>query len=117
MFDGSSHSLSLSGTAKVSNHLSVDLSYTYNNLDLKNGTLESHLWASRWTYSFTPDLFAKVYVQQNTADERFSANFIIDYAYKPRSHIYLVYNENQDTWLKTAKDRIIMLKMTYLWQI
>jgi hypothetical protein len=117
LFDGTSQSLNLSGTAKVSNHLSVDVAYIYNNLDLKNGRLKSHLWSSRWTYSFTPDLFAKIYAQQNTADERFSVNFIIDYAYKPRSHIYLVYNENQDTWLKIPKDRIIMLKLTYLLQI
>jgi hypothetical protein len=117
LFDGHSQSLNLSGTAKASNHLSFDLAYTYNYLDLKNGTLQSHVWASRWTYSFTPDLFAKIYLQQNTADERFAVNFIIDYAYRPRSHIYLVYNENQDTWIKTPMDRIIMLKMTYLWQI
>jgi hypothetical protein len=117
LFDGTSQSLNLSSTAKVSNHLSVDLAYSYNDLDLKNGALHSHVWATRWTYSFTPDLFAKVYIQQNTADERFSVNFILDYAYRPRSHIYLVYNENQDTWLQSPMDRIIMLKMTYLWQI
>jgi hypothetical protein len=63
------------------------------------------------------DFFTKIYPQQNTADERFSVNFIIDYAYKPHSHNYLVYNENQDTWIKTPMDQIFMLKMTYLWQI
>jgi hypothetical protein len=117
LFDGHSYAVDLSGTGKVSNHLSVDLAYTYNHLDLKNGMLKSHVWASRWTHSFTPDLFAKVYLQQNTADERFSVNFIMDYAYRPRSHIYLVYNENQDTWIKNPKDRIIMLKITSLWQM
>lgn len=117
LLDGHSQSLTMSATAKVSNHLSTDLAYTYDFLKLKNGNLESHVWATRWTYSFTPDLFAKIYIQQNTADERFSVNFIVDFAYKPRSHIYLVYNENQDTWLKEARDRILMLKMTYLWQI
>lgn len=117
LFDGKQQSADVSGRAKLSNHLSVDLSYTYNHLDLKNGNLTSHLMSTRWTYSFTPDMFVKAYLQWNKADERFSANFLIDYAYRPRSHIYLVYNENQDTALHQPRDRIIMLKMTYLWQI
>ena len=117
LFDGKQQSADVSGRAKLSNHLSVDLSYTYNHLDLKNGKLTSHLMSTRWTYSFTPDMFVKAYLQWNKADERFSANFLIDYAYRPRSHIYLVYNENQDTALHQPRDRIIMLKMNYLWQI
>ena len=91
--------------------------YTYNHLDLKNGKLTSNVLATRWTHSFTPDLFAKAYLQWNSADKRFSANFLLDYTYKPRSHIYLVYNENRDTLLNQPRDRIIMLKFTYLWQL
>jgi hypothetical protein len=117
LFDGKQKALTLEGRAKLSNHLSVDFAYTYNQLDLNNGNLISNVLSSRWTHSFTPDLFAKAYLQWNTADKRFSANFLLDYTYKPRSHIYLVYNENQDTLLHQPKDRIFMLKLTYLWQI
>ena len=117
LFDGKQRSLNLTGTAKASNHLSVDLAYAYNFLDLKNGSLVSHVLSTRWTYSFTPDLFAKTYLQWNTTDEIFSANFLVDYAFRPKSHIYLVYNENQDTLLRQPKDRIVMLKMMVLWQI
>lgn len=117
LFDGNSRSFALSGAAKVSNHLSGDLSYTYNDLDLKSGKLLSHVTATRWIFAFTPDLFAKAYLQWNTADERFSMNFLLDYAYRPKSHLYLVYNENQDTQSSRPKDRILMLKLTYLWQI
>ncbi|MBN1895424.1 carbohydrate binding family 9 domain-containing protein [bacterium] len=117
LFGGTQQSAGLSGTAKASNHLSVDLSYSYHFLDLKNGSLVSHVLSTRWIYSFTPDLFAKAYVQWNSADERFSANLLFDYAYRPRSHIYLVYNENQDTVLRRPRDRMLMLKITRLWQI
>jgi hypothetical protein len=117
LFDGKQQSVQLSGAAKASNHLNIDLDYSYNHLDLKNGNLNSHVLSTRWTYSFTPDFFAKSYLQWNTADSRFSGNFIIDWAYRPRSHIYLVYNENHDTVHHLATDRILMMKMTYLWQI
>jgi len=117
LFNGSQFGANVSGTAKASNHLSIDMTYSYNNLDLKNGHLRAHVLSTRWTWSFTPDFFAKAYLQWNSADERFSGNFIIDYAYRPRSHVYLVYNENQDTLKRQPTDRIIMLKLTYLWQI
>lgn len=117
LFDGKHQSVQLSGSAKVSNHLNVDVAYTYNHLDLKNGSLNSNVLSTRWTYSFTPDFFAKAYIQWNTADNRFSGNLIVDWVYRPRSHIYLVYNENQDTLLDRVTDRIIMMKWTYLWQI
>ena len=116
-FDGRQRAVDVSGAAKLSNNLNVDLSYGYDHLNLKHGDFTSHLMSTRWTYSFTPDLFAKTYIQYNKADNRFSANFIIDYGYRPRSHVYLVYNENRDTDLNQPIDRIIMLKMTYLWQI
>ncbi len=117
LFDGTHRAAQVAGSAKISNHLNVDVAYTYNHLNLKNGRLTSNVLSTRWTYSFTPDFYAKAYIQWNTADERFSGNFIIDWAYRPRSHIYLVYNENQDTQLDRVTDRIIMMKWTYLWQI
>ncbi len=117
LFDGRHQSASLSGSAKASNHLNIDLAYTFNHLDLKNGSLVSHVLSTRWTYSFTPDFFAKAYLQWNKADNRFSGNLIVDWAYRPRSHVYFVYNENHDTLHHTATDRIFMMKMTYLWQI
>ncbi|RQW10014.1 hypothetical protein EH222_03050 [candidate division KSB1 bacterium] len=117
IFDGVQQSMLLSGSAKASNHLNIDVAYTYNHLDLSNGSLLSHVLSTRWTYSFTPDFFTKAYLQWNTADNRFSGNIILDWAYRPRSHIYLVYNEIQDTLSGEPTDRIIMLKMTYLWQI
>jgi hypothetical protein len=117
LFDGKHQSANVQGTAKLSKHLLVDVAYAYNHLDLQYGSLTSNVLSTRWTHSFSPDLFAKAYLQWNTADKRFSANFLIDYAYKPRSHIYLVYNENRDTLLHQARDRILLLKITYLWQI
>jgi hypothetical protein len=117
LFDGTHQSAQASGSAKISNHLNIDLAFTQNHLDLKNGSLKSRVLSTRWTYSFTPDFFAKAYIQWNTADERFSGNIVVDWAYRPRSHIYLVYNENQDTFNRRVTDRIFMMKWTYLWQI
>ncbi len=117
LFDGTQQSVMATGSAKVSNHLNVDLSYTFNHLDLQNGNLDSHVLSTRWTYAFTPDFFTKAYLQWNSADNRFSGNILVDWAYRPRSHLYLVYNETRNTLVHEPIDRIFMMKLTYLWQI
>ena len=118
--DGRMETFSVSNKTKISNNLNMDLEYQYDNLHLKNGSLKAHLLAGRWTYSFTTELFAKCYVQWNDADHKIATNFLIDYIYKPRSHIYLVYNENRGSLyssIRKVKDRIFLLKFTYLWNV
>jgi hypothetical protein len=117
LYDGTNRMVTLTGTAKGSKHLLVDLNYAYNNLSLKNGKLDAHVLSTRWTYCFTSSLFAKAYLQWNSADERISANFLIDYTFKPLSHIYVVYTENKNTLLNRSQDRLLLIKFSYLWQI
>ena len=119
LYDGHSRTLSLSNRTKFTNNLNMDLYYTYNHLDLMRGRLFANVMSGRWTYSFTTDMFAKVYIQWNDADERVSMNILYDYIYRPKSHIYLVYNENHDTALTgdTVTDRMFMVKATYMWNM
>lgn len=53
-------------------------------------------------------------------EKRVSSNLLLDYIYSPRSHIYLVFNENRNT-LEAAphkiNDRMVLLKFTYLWSL
>jgi Domain of unknown function (DUF5916) len=119
-YDGNSKSISFSNKTKINNNFNMDLSYSYNQLDLKNGYFNAHLLAGRWTYSFSTELFAKFYLQWNDADHRVATNLLIDYIYSPRCHIYLVFNENRDTLMLSdskVKDRMLLLKLTYLWSV
>ena len=118
-FDGVGRTLSLSSTIRPETHLVMDFYYTYNHLDLQGGSLYANVLSGRWTYCFTTDMFAKCYLQWNDADERISVNVLYDYNYRPKSHFYLVYNENRDTSLGSdnVKDRLFMVKMTYFLNI
>ena len=116
LFDGSTESVNVTNTMHVSKNLLVDAEYVYNHLDLSSGELDAHVLATRWTYCFTTDLFAKTYIQWNSADERLSANFLIDWTYRPCSHIYFVYNENRNTLYNRTNDRLFLIKFTYVWQ-
>ncbi|HUU29131.1 MAG TPA: carbohydrate binding family 9 domain-containing protein [archaeon] len=119
-YDGRSRSLTVSNNMKITNNFNMDLEYSYDYLDYNNGSLKANVLAGRWTYSFSTELFAKCYVQWNDADHKIATNFLIDYIYKPKSHIYLVFNENRDTALyalSKVKDRMLLLKFTYLWSL
>ena len=118
--DGKSKRFTLSNSTKISNDLIMDLSYTRDELDFKSGGLKADVLSGRLTYCYSPELLTKLYMQWNDADHKIAVNFLIDYIYKPRSHIYLVYNENRDTLInsiRNIKDRILLLKLTYLWSL
>ena len=121
LLDGKTSTFTLSNITQITNSLNLDLAYSYETLNLRNGTINANTLSGRWTYSFTTDLFAKYYLQWNDADHRLAANLLIDYIYKPRCHIYLVFNENRDTTLQLGsrkmKERLILLKLTYLWSV
>jgi len=118
-FDSKSRDLSLTGRAMVTSDLNVDLVYTHDNLELKNGSLNANLLVLRLTYSFSTELFAKYYVQYNDTDHHLSTNLLIDYIYRPRSHVYLVFNENRDRLNRGGglRDRVLLMKFTYLWNL
>ncbi len=116
--DGHSRRLTLTNRTNFSRHLNMDLSYVHNRLELAHGDLTANVLAGRWTYSFSTEMFAKAYIQWNDADKKISSNLLFDYIYSPKSHLYIVYNENRDTSLgsrNNTRDRIIQMKLTYLW--
>ncbi|MBN1291512.1 MAG: carbohydrate binding family 9 domain-containing protein [Candidatus Latescibacteria bacterium] len=120
LFEGDGRTLSCSGKVRSMQRLITELSYTYNHLDLTNGALYANVFAGRWTYSFTTNMFAKCYIQWNDADEKIATNLLFDYIYRPKSHLYIVYNENRDSTngsSQTVRDRMLQLKLTYLWNI
>ena len=67
-------------------------------------------------YAFTTDLFVKSYIQWNNLEDKFSANFLLGWEYRPGSEIYLVYNEIHDRFESpdlAPRDRMLLLKWTY----
>ncbi len=118
--DGKTRTFSVSNRTQISNNLNIDLSYRREELNLIRGSVDANVIGGRFTYSFTTELFAKYYFQWNDADQRFSSNLLVDYIFRPRCHLYFVFNENRDRSLATdghVRDRLLLLKMTYLWSV
>ncbi|MDP2959921.1 MAG: DUF5916 domain-containing protein, partial [candidate division Zixibacteria bacterium] len=70
-------------------------------------------------YQVTKDIFTRIFFESNLDSHQQQLNFLVGYNYFPGSYLYLVYNEQRDNsagkfWLK---ERVLMLKATYLWNI
>jgi hypothetical protein len=95
--------------------------YTRNRIELPwAAPYITNVLSSRVSYSFSPDLFVKSFVQYNDATDTASLNLLLWYIYRPGSDFYIVYNEGFDTddpggrALRT-RGRSLAVKVTYWW--
>lgn len=128
-FNGKILSLNLSPTFTPSHQLSFSSFFNfnritelpvYNSAEDKNEIIdfETQIIGTRITYSFSPELFFRGFLQWNSDDEEFSANLLLNYIYKLGSDFYLVYNE---LWEKGSgikiKERIFLIKIAHLFHL
>jgi len=109
----------LTGNAffKVSRNFNMEFILERNQFDLPvtGGDFTANIAAGRLIYSFSPDLFAKAYVQWNDDENLFKSNFIIRWIYKSGANIYFIYNETREAGQAGfLQDRVIMLKVSFL---
>jgi hypothetical protein len=109
--------LSSSGSFKFSKNFSMEFSYNHEKfrLPIEGGHFDTNIAGTRIIYSFTPNLYAKAYVQWNDTEKRFKGNFLIRWIYKPGANIYLIYNETNILGSRGyVEDRVVLLKISFL---
>jgi hypothetical protein len=102
----------------------IDLSLTYNHVDLPVGNFNTKTLGCRLYYYFSPKLYLKAYLQYN--DDRKAndgnvitlANILLRWIYRPGSDLYLVYNDAREHRFDfhEVSNRTVMLKATYFWR-
>ncbi len=116
-FNGNLFRINVNGFIKLSKNLNFEFIYDRNRFDLpvEGGKFTTNIAASRIIYSFTPDLFAKAYLQWNDEEDLFISNFLIRWIYKPGASIYFIYNETRQLGAEGyIKDRALMFKVNFL---
>lgn len=78
----------------------------------------THVLSTRVSYSFSPNLFVKSFVQYNDATRTASLNMLLWYIYRPGSDLYMVYNQGIETAVPGPRDfrvrgRSLAVKFTY----
>jgi len=118
-YDGDKTTLSGSLGLLPLDTLLVELAYARNDIRLP-ATLPyvTNTLSTRVSYSFTPALFVKGFVQYNDAQRRASLNLLLWSIYRPGSDFYIVYNQGWDTDVPGApasqvRNRSLSVKLTY----
>lgn len=99
--------------------LLLEINYTRNRIALpQTPVYTTNTVNARASYSFTPDLFAKSFVQYNDARRSASLNLLLWYRYRMGSDLYVVYNQGWDTDIPGPRsvdvhERSLQVKFTY----
>jgi hypothetical protein len=105
LYDGTKTTIGLStGRATLSPQLSVEPTFSVNDVDLPQGSFVTTLVGSRVTYTMTPLMFASALVQYNSDARNVSANVRLRWEYRPGSELFVVYNEERDTLTRGVPD-------------
>ncbi|MFC1493495.1 aminotransferase class V-fold PLP-dependent enzyme, partial [candidate division KSB1 bacterium] len=119
---------SIRGDLRLFNRFIGGFSYNYTKINLPSGDFHTNTSSLRMTYSFNPDLFVKAYIQwyadtiQNSGKNKFLANFLVRYIYRPGSDFYLVYNQqnlfgpNDHLEADVLSNRTVIAKFTYFFR-
>ncbi len=116
-YNGRLTSLRAQGDVKASRNFSLEFIYNHNAfaLPVPGGRFNTNIGAARLVYSFSPDLYAKAFLQWNDTDEMFKSNLLVRWIYKPGANVYFIYNESRRIGpAGYIKDRTVMLKVSFL---
>lgn len=82
-------------------------------------SLKTQFWliSPKIDVTFNNKLFLTTFIQYNEQAKNVNINSRLQWRYKPVSDIFLVYSDNYLPGSLTIKDRSIILKMTYWWNL
>jgi hypothetical protein len=99
---------------KPNYHLSMNLTYDRNHVELPNGSFATELIGAKVIYGFTPSAFMNAFIQYNADTHLISSNIRFDLIHHPLSDLYIVYNDTRSTLTHQTRERAFIVKLTNL---
>ena len=92
------------GQVSVTPKFSLEPTYSVNWVSLVEGDFTTQLIGSRVTFTTTPFMFTSALVQYNSESHSLSANVRLRWEYRPGSELFIVYNDERDTFGRRFPD-------------
>ena len=105
---------------RATSHLSTELQFSRNDVDLPYGAFLVDLTILRVDYAMTPRATIRSLTQYNSSTHEVTNSVRFNFIYRPGSDLYVVYNDLQQTAVPLGAtalaptDRQLVVKMTYL---
>ena len=116
-YSGTRRGFSIEATVRPTARFSIEPFIEFNRITLPDEEFDANAFGGRVGYSFSTTLFTKLFTQWSTDTDIISANFLVNYIYRPGSDFYLVFNQNYDTRDGGVDplDWSVLGKITYWW--
>lgn len=100
-------------------YVSITLSTSYNNIKLPQPWGITNFWliGPRIDITFTNTFFFTTFVQYNEQQKNINLNTRLQWRYKPASDLFLVYTDNYYSVPFNIRNRALVLKCTYWWNM
>jgi hypothetical protein len=100
-------------------YVSIALSSSYNDIRLPEPWNTTKFWlvGPRLDVTMTNKLFFTGFAQYNEQSDNINLNTRLQWRYKPASDLFIVYTDNYLPAPFSVKNRFLVLKMTYWWNI
>ncbi len=100
-------------------YVSISLSTSYNHISLPKPWNETTFWlvGPRFDVTFTNRLFFTTFIQYNNQQKNINLNTRFQWRYRPASDIFLVYTDNYYPAPFNVKNRAVVLKFNYWWNL
>lgn len=100
-------------------YVSLTLSTSYNDIELPQPWGKTTFWliGPRIDITFTNKLYFTNFIQYNQQLKNINLNTRLQWRYKPASDLYIVYTDNYYPAPFSVRNRALVLKFTYWWNI
>jgi len=114
-YNGTKNSFDLAGELRPNEKMSFSPSYKFNDIDLIEGSFNTHLFGLRADISFTNSLLTSTFLQYNSTGDLAALQVRFNYIFRTIDNFFIVYNETRftDGVFSGESDRSLILKVTY----
>jgi len=114
-YNGTKNSFNLAGELRPNEKISFSPSYKFNDIDLIEGSFNTHLFGLRTDVSFTNNLLTSTFLQYNSTGDLAALQVRFNYIFRTIDNFFIVYNETRftDGVFSGESDRSLILKITY----
>ena len=118
-YGGRSRIFNLSTGLRPIASFASEISFTYNNINLPQGSFANHLLSGRLIFNFSTRLALMSLLQWNSDTDEVNINIRLNFIHKPGSDLFIVYNERRlvESLESGILDRTIAVKFTYLFNL
>jgi hypothetical protein len=113
--------LNLAGEAgyRFQPYVSLLIDVSYNHIDLQQPWGKQDFWliGPKVDITFTNKLFFTTFLQYNDQQKNINLNTRLQWRYKPASDLFLVYTDNYYPAPLSVRNRALVLKFTYWWNM